>query len=76
MTIEIEGHTTPFATKDAYDPFVKKASISKSFLNLQKLISTSNCQCKKLDIKESKKVVLVYFKSSTYLWTEVDEASL
>ena len=41
----------------------KKASISKSFLNLQKLMPTSYCQCKKVNIKVSNQKVWFWYIS-------------
>ena len=55
----------------------KKASISKSFLNLQKLISTSYCQCKKVNIKvTNQKVWFWYISKVVVVYVPlVDEAS-
>ena len=41
----------------------KKASISKSFLNLQKLMPTSYCQCKKVNIKVTNQKVWFWYIS-------------
>ena len=55
----------------------KKASISKSFLNLQKLMPTSYCQCKKVNIKVSnQKVWFWYISKVVVVYVPlVDEAS-
>ena len=46
-----------------------KASISKSFLNLQKLISTSYCQCKKVEIKATKQKMWFWYISKVVVRT-------